>query len=526
MAHTPATPPYLQYCWAWFPRFQARPVPSELEAISNLNAACGGASVTGNSGNPACIDMQYVRGPFSGFGGYVSPDPIFDSQGSHPYDNKSKLDVWGTSLRLEWDLGDGLQLRSVTAYRKVDAFWPSNSDHSPNAGAEAKNDFDQNQLTQELQLLGTALDGRLDWIAGGYYLKEEGENLNVVHFPGVIFRSGGRFDTDSEAAFAQSSYDIVEDIELTAGLRYTQEHKSYDSADFQQIIGVLSDPFTQVFLDLRANPIPFITGTTPDIESNETTPYASIAWEVRPELMTYLSYSRGYKSGGYEQRVAPGTPSAPNFEPEFADVYELGFKSTADDDRFTLNGAWFYTDYTDMQISAVDGVAPTLINAGDSTIMGTEIEAWWRPQPELETSLIIGWMDAEYDRLSDRALSSGVRLNNDLPNTSEWQLGGSIAYDFPVSGRGTLTPRLDWSWRSEYFIDSANSPLLKQEAFHLLNASLSFVTQNENWEIVLSGRNLTDEAYLVSGLAQYNIGQIEGQYARPREWNLSLHRNF
>lgn len=508
------------------PTIPGTPVPSQLQSVSNLNAACGGASVLGNSGNPACIDSQYIRGPYAGFGGYVSPHPIFDSQGSRPFENESRLDVWGASARLEWDLSGSLKLRSITAYRDVDAFWPSNSDHSPNPGAEAKNDFDQQQFTQELQLLGTALDGRLDWIAGGYYLAEEGENLNIVHFPGVIFRSGGRFKTESEAVFAQVSYDVAERLELTAGLRGTREHKTYDTASFQQIIGVLLDPVAQVYLDLRGAPIPFVIGTTPALDSDEVTPYASLAWKVGPDMMTYLSYSKGYKSGGYEQRLAPGTPYAPSFGAEFAQVYELGFKSTLADGRFALNGAGFYTDYQDMQISVVDGVAPTLTNAGDSTIKGVELEAWWRPQSGLEASFSLGWMDAGYDRLTTRALFSGVRLDNALPNTSEWQIGGSLAYSASLNGRGTLTPRIDWSWRSAYFIDSANSPLLEQEAFHLLNASLTFAAQSDRWELVLSGRNLTDEAYLVSGMAQYNIGQIEGQFARPREWNLSLRVNF
>ena len=171
------------------PTIPGTPFPSDLQAISNLNGACGGGSVLGNSGNPACVDQQYIVGPFDGYGGFVSPHPIFDSQGSHAYQNESKMDLWGASLTFEWDIQSNLTFKSVSAWRDIDSFWPSNSDHSPNPGAEAKNDFDQQQFSQEIQFLGTALDDNLDWVIGAYYLKEEGENLNVVHFPGVIFRS-------------------------------------------------------------------------------------------------------------------------------------------------------------------------------------------------------------------------------------------------------------------------------------------------------------------------------------------------
>lgn len=501
------------------------PEPSQIQAISNLNAACGGASVLGNSGNPACIDRQYILGPFRTTGGYVATDPIFDSQGSHRYENESRLDVGGVSGKVEWEVG-AVTLRSITAYRDLDAFWPSNSDHSPNFAAEAKNDVDQQQFTQELQILGTSPGGRLDWILGGYYMDEKGSNLNIVHFPAVIFRSGGRFRTEAEAVFAQASYDLVTNLELTGGLRYTHEHKTYDSADFQQIIGLLLDPFTGQYQDLRGAPIPFVTGATPALDSHEATPYVSLAWRIRPEFMTYISYSEGYKSGGYEQRLAPGSPSAPSFDPEYAKVYEVGLKSTLADGRFGVNTAWFHTDYADMQIAVLDGVAPTLTNAGDSTITGLELESWWKSQSGLEATFSLGWLDAEYDRLSIRALNSGVTMDSKLPNTSKWQLGASLAQDFAIGHYGTLTSRVDWSWQSSYFVDSSNAPLLEQDDVHLLNASLTYTTNDDRWVVVLSGRNLTDEAYLVSGLAQYSVGQIEGQFARPREWNLSLHRNF
>ncbi len=508
------------------PVIPGTPVPSQIESLANLNAACGGASVVGNSGNPACIDQQYIRGPFAGYGGYVSPDPIFDSQGSSPFQNESKLDVWGTSLRIEWVTESGLTLRSISAFRDLDAFWPGNSDHSPNPGAEAKNDFDHQQFTQEVQLLGTALDARLEWIAGGYFLDEDGTNLNVVHFPAVIFRSGGVFETEAKAVFLQGTYDLTDAVEVTAGLRYTDERKKYFTGDYQAIIGLLLDPVNQIYQDLRDTPIPFVTGPTPPRDFEELTPYASVAWRPTPTLTTYLSYSEGYKSGGYEQRLAPGASSAPSFDPESAEVYEAGLKSVIADGQLRINTAIFHTDYEDMQISVVDGLAPTLTNAGDATIDGAELEISWSPLAALEASFNLGWLDASYDRLTDRAQFSGVTLDNDLPNTSEWQSGASLAWSFFLSGGSTLTPRVDWSWRSSYFIDSANTPLLEQGDLHLLNASLTFAAPDDRWALVLSGRNLTDEDYLVSGMAQYSVGQIEGQFARPREWDLTLRINF
>lgn len=501
-------------------------VPSQIQALSNLNQNCGGASVLEDSGNPYCIDQQYIVGAFDGFGGYLAPNEIFDSQGSERFDNKSNLDIFGTSLRLEWNPDENLTFRSITAWRELDGFWSSNSDHSPNPGAEAKNDYEQEQFSQEFQLLGSALSESLDWIIGAYYLQEEGENLNIVNFPAVVFRSGGSFDTSSLAMFAQGSYSITDSLEWTLGVRYTEEKKEYDTVGFQEVIGLLLNPVTGDILDLRDSPFPFVTGDTPDLSFYEVSPAASLSWRLTENLMAYLSYSEGYKSGGYEQRLGPDTETVPRFEPEYSEVVELGIKSALLDGQLTANAAIFHNDYSGLQISVTDGVAPTLTNAGDATIVGAEAEIAWKVAEGTRFDFSLGWLDADYDELTQRAVVSGVSLENMLPNISEWQTNVSVSHRFDLAGLGQLTPRLDWSWRSEYAVDAINTPLLVQEDLHIINASLSFKAMGDQWSVVLAGRNLTDEEYLVSGLAQYSIGQIEGQYARPREWSLSVKYEF
>ncbi|WP_278069450.1 TonB-dependent receptor [Brevundimonas sanguinis] len=500
------------------------PFPSEIFAISNNSLACGGASTTGNSGNPACIDQQHIQGPFKTAGGYQAETDIFDSQGSRPYGNTAITEVGGASFRVEWDLSDRLTFKSITAYRELEAYWASNSDHTPNPGIETKNDQTQNQFTQEFQLLGEG--DQINWVLGAFYMKEEGESLNVVAFPSVIFRSGGSFATESTAVFAQGTYEITPSLELTLGARYTQETKSYDTLRHQEVVGVLLDPATRFWLDLRATPVPFITGATPDIATDEFTPLVSLAYHWSPDVMTYLSFSRGYKSGGYEQRLAPGTPEVPRFNPEYVDAYEFGVKATLLDRSMQVGAAVFHSTYSDMQISVVDGVSPTITNAGDATLQGAEVELNWRPAQGLNINAFAGYLDASYDSLSPRALVSGITLASRLPNTSEWQYGGSISYEMPLGSSFTITPHVDWSYRSSMDLDSANEALLHQPGYSLVNAAVTLAPVGQRWALSVSGRNLTDETYLVSGIAQYNIGEIEGQYARPREWAATLKYRF
>lgn len=506
------------------PNIPFTPVPSSIEAISNIQAACGGASVLGNSGNPACIDQQYILGPYQSGGGYSTGNPIFDSQGSRPFGNTTIIDVRGVSGSIVYDFSPTVSIKSVTAYRTLDAFWTSNSDHTPNPGIETKNDQDQKQFTQEIQLLGDT--DTLNWVLGAFYMHEKGNALNVVAFPDVIFRSGGGFSTKSAALFGQATWEIMPSLEVTGGLRYTYEKKKYDTLNNQQVIGVLVDPVNRIFLDFREAPIPFVTGSTPDLQTNEVTPHFNIAYHWSPSVMTYFSYSKGYKSGGYEQRLAPGTPAVPSFRPEYVNSYELGLKASIPDAGLAIGASAFHSKYRDMQISVVDGPSPTLTNAGDATLNGGELELSLRVSREFTFAVYSSYLDAEYDSLTQRALNSGVMLNSRLPNVSKCQFGASADGTFPLGGRLELRPHADWNYRSSLYVDSANTPLLYQKAVSLVNAALTLADEDDRWQVSISVRNLLDKAVLVSGIAQYNIGEIEGQYARPREWALSAKVRF
>lgn len=532
------------------PRSEWETPTSYFEIYSNgrMGITCGNRDVSRGDGVlDDCIDQDYILGAYRTYGGYSTRRQVFEDQIAQPYENASDLDVRGIALTAEFGLGSAT-LKSITAFRDLEGYWPRNADHSAAPGLETKNEFEQEQFTQELQLLGTAFGDSLDWILGLYYLDEEGEHLDDVGFPNFIFRSGGIFTIETWAAFAQSAWRMGERWELTVGARYTSEEKTYDPDDNQLIRASLSadlfpdmDDSTTIeqqrarlraailagqFPLIPGRGVPIVASTTPNLDITETTPYASLSFDVAENFLTYISYSRGYKSGGYEQRVAPPPAPAPRFLPEFADVYEFGFKSTIFGGSMRFNGAVFYTDYKDMQISLTDGSAPTISNAGDATIQGFELEAAWLPSPALRIDAALGYLDAGYDSVHPRAVASGVLLDNDLPNVADLNFSLSASYEFGLVNGGALTPRVDFSYRSEVANDAANTPELKQDAVNLLNASLAYTSPGERWSLVVAGRNLLDEEYLVTGLADPIVGYVEGIYARPSQWSLSLKVNF
>ncbi len=499
----------------------APPNPDGTPALSfaglanQLNEASGLCPDRTDVTNQNCLNQQFLSGPFASFDGFSTTDPVVNAAASKPFSADSELDVWGTSATLEWEISDSVTLRSITAYRRLDSFFVRDPDHSPILTLDAINDYEQDQTTQELQLFGQAFDDRLDWTLGAYYFFENGDHKDVVEFPIGSIISGGEFENKAVAVFGQGSYAIGTSAELTLGVRYNYERKIFDTSSQRTLSGF--DGLGGVGMRLI---------TDEDEATNrdrELTPYVSLSYFWSESLMTYASYSEGFKGGGFEQRVFPARERAPSFEPETARVYEVGVKSTLLDSRMILNAAAFYTDYDDLQISVFDGVAPVTKNAASAAIRGIEAEMTFLPTPEWELDFSLGYLDAQYSEIDAAAV--GVGRDNDLVNSPEWSFSASAAYRLELA-MGTLTPRLNWSFRSDISNDAINSAPLEEDQVNLFDASLLFEPAVQDWRLMLSARNLTDRTYLVSGITQNSVGVSEAAFARGRTVSASIRWEF
>ncbi len=455
----------------------------------------------GSFTDPACFNAQFLTGDLE------STNATFHSQ--------SDLDAWGTALTAGWDGGDGLSFKSITAYRSVEALGFRDGDNSPHVIAQTIDTWDHEQFSQEFQLAGTTGGDALEWIVGLYYFEEQGTNLNFVDFAPVFIQSGGSVDNDSWAAFGQATWRFANRWSLTGGLRYTDETKRFTPDQF-----VIED---------RGTGLPPGTPLLPPVEAqttiSELTPMVNLAYRWSDEAMTYVTYSEGFKSGGFTQRVFPPLPAVPSFEPEFVRSYEIGAKLTALEDRLRLNGAVFYTDYDDLQVQVLLGVAPITRNAAAAEIRGFELELTTRPTAALLLEAGVGYTDAEYTEIGAQVI--GLTLDNEFAQIPEWTINAGASYDFALPAGAVLRPRVNWSYRSEVFMDALNTPEIRQPAYDLLSASLTYLTSDERWRASISGTNLTDERYFTSGFADLPVSGIaEVVVARPREWSLSVQYRF
>jgi iron complex outermembrane recepter protein len=521
------------------------------------NVLIGGPGCLGNPApaaaltNPNCYNNQWAVGPFQTYSSHVSSTPELQNDDFFGLTVKpeSGINVWGIGGTIEWEISDNVTFKSITAHRRVeDGFWSRDSSHSGNQGhvlARTTNAFEQSQTSQEFQILASAMDDRLNFIIGTFYMEEKAYHKDVVELPvNTVFDSGGITDNSSSAIFAQGTYDITDQLALTLGIRYTDEDKSFAARsttgldDGNPEFGGAN--FLAGFIDCLGVPIGnpgagacLLPPDPVTSNANELEPYVNVSYQWNDDLMTYASYSEGFKGGAFTQRVFPPALETPTSNPEFVKVYEGGFKSTWLDNRLRLNGALFFTDYTDLQINVSAGTGTGAIgdvtkNAAAAEILGFELEMTAVPVEEALIQVGIGYLDAEYTEIESNngVPLPGIVISTDskLVNAPEWNIVAAAQYEYSLGEMGSLTPRLDYSYVSRVENEAANDPLLSQEGYGLLNISMTWRDVNDVWSVTAAGKNVTDETYLITGVS--GSGIVEGVYGLPATWSLSIRRNF
>jgi len=438
------------------------------------------------------------------------------SYGNAP--SHSDYDLFGVSLTLDWDVGE-VGVKSITAYRDLDSDFGRDGDSSPIVLDHTRNKYAHEQFSQEFQFTGLAFDDKLNWLAGLYYFKEEGYDrvqvplalegdLALAGVPGAVFNlwldEANDVENTSQAAFAQATYQLTDNLSATLGLRHTEDEKTYRP--------------THVTLGV-APLILLIDEKT--VEFSDTSPRFSVDYRWSEEVFTYFSYSEGFKSGGFTGRTVDPKDGARPFDPEEAETMEIGFK--LDFNLMRLNGAIFSTDYTDLQVINQEGITPITVNAGSSEINGLELELVFQPIDSLTVMAGYSYLDAKYNEITDP--NATITADFDFSNTPENSFNLVVDYIIDLSSGAEVNLHADYSWKDEHFNDAENTPLLAQEAFGLLGLSATY-TADDHWTFVAGVSNATDEYYLYSGFSQPGVGFVEGSYNRGREWYFTSKYNF
>ncbi|MEH6828729.1 TonB-dependent receptor [Parasphingorhabdus sp.] len=466
--------------------------------------------------------------------------------------NYSKLKSYGGALTLSYDLADQVELKSITAYRELHWNVGMDIDGSPLNFLHTSFTMNQKQFSQELQLLGSAMDEKLNFVLGAYYFKESGDLHDYVTFAEGLLQVDGPNDlsTKNFAFFGQLDYKLTDQLAITVGGRYTHEKKlfegfqsdnnglTYKILSFLGVPGCANiDPISEACRIAAGFPNPgeplryYIAGTQVK-KFNNFSPKVGVQYHPTDDVMLYGSWSKGYKTGGWTTRLSNPLPTAPDFEEEKATTYELGVKSTLIDRRLQVNAAVFQTDYKGIQLNFQQGISPTIQNAGDAKIKGFEIEVTAAPTDALSLNASVGYLDAKYTgvlapaQVAANPFQAGVFAGGELPKTPKWKFNFSPRYQVNLGNGGKVVLLADYTHTSKLWNDTERTFLLQREATDLLNGSISYKEPNDHWDITLGMTNITKERYLVTGQAQIAGGQFYGTYSRPREWYAKLGLKF
>lgn len=433
----------------------------------------------------------------------------------------TRLDLMGGAATLTWSLAD-LEVKSVTAYRETDGEFFRDPDNSPLTITHTSNpNYHHEQFTQELQFTGKGLGGAIEYVGGLYYLKEEGTDSVLVPLAPSLGFITNKADVDNEsyAAYGQATYYLTPTWRITGGLRYTNDDKSYDP--FQRILFGAAGPAPGVS-------VPLVPDQRVSSGFEQTTGRAAVEFLPRDSLLYYVSFTQGFKSGGFNIRYVVPRAAALAFDPETLDSYEAGFKWQSANDRVRLNGTAFFMDYADIQVQVFEiGGGPLTQNSGTAEIKGAELELVAAATSSLRFGLGLGYTDAQYTDLNPPTVALAATLTQDskLPNTPEFTANASAEYEL-VRSWGSLGFRVDYAYTDDLYNDAQNSPFLFQEACDIWNGSIRYSSPKERWEIVLFGTNLGDERYISSGDSNFGLGFHEANYNRPREFGVTARWHF
>ncbi|MDG2306730.1 MAG: TonB-dependent receptor [Candidatus Binatia bacterium] len=481
------------------------------------------------------------------------------------------LESYGAWMVADWDVGEvpfmgDISVKSLTSWRQQNPRTRFDVDGTDfiivqlsNVGGGAPLDGTpgfQRQIMQEGQLNGSALDDRLNYVAGAFGFWEKGNGGDRVTY--VLPPGQGNpialnqqslqtvsIDNWTWALYGQATYDVLDWLSLTGGIRYTQDKKgltfeSFDVPTGSQTGNEAGDKVFQAW-----TPMGSIAATLPEDLISDT---------PLDHVMGYFTYSEGFKGGGFNG-VATGTSSGSTvgsgvafaYGPETLDNFEIGLKLIGFDQRATLNTSFFIGKYDDIQVTQIrdtgtgpDG-APTISritdNAATATTKGFEIELLTTPTDGLLIMGNVGYTDATYDDfsegLSDYDGNPLDRSGDRFLFTPRLQTFLAAQYSFAMPGldgspmSGWFTPRVEWAYVSSVQWLGPEVPEATQSGYNLLNARFSYDFMDDRAQVALWAKNLLNVAYFTNVTPTVStVGFLTRAYAAPRTYGAELSWRF
>jgi iron complex outermembrane receptor protein len=493
------------------------PAAEKLLAVNPAAAGAAGNAATSGYGIP--WDSRFIT---NGLSNYVS---YADQKTGISFPAVNNVTSWGFSHKLQWESPLGVQVKNILAFRKYTGEFIEGWGNSPIQVNDNYFRPEHNQLSDELQIIGKAFGGKLDWVGGAYYYDAHTELNDFIYLPefGFAFYGKDPVQDSDKSVFLHGVYHATDALNLEVGVRRTSEEKSYTfNRNLTSIFGAVPPGAT----------IPGFEGNPTSKATTDRNDYRlSAQYKFAPDLMGYVQWATGFKGGGINPRPS-GISDVHSFAAEDLSSYEVGLKSEWLDHRLRLNVDGYVSDYTNLQLSIPvfsNGAAgSTVSNAGKVQIKGAEIEVQAIPVPGMLINAAYDYLSYDILDLGAAAGVPGGPAKGDLaPYVPQQKFNIGAQQEFVLGRGGKLTPRLDWVWQSTTYGDAANTSFTKQDPYGVLDFHLIYATADGKWKANFEVKNLNDQKYYINIFSQYSTsGMVVGQPARPRSVMLTLQRFF
>ena len=439
------------------------------------------------------------------------------------------------TLQLEYDIGFG-SITGVFGYQDTDESVPTDFDATPLNFFHTLRDQESDQTTAEIRFASSdELSERFDFVAGVFYVDDHYEldqRTSIAAFggqAGALFQNPfADHDREAWAVFGEVHIDLTEKFMLTLGGRYTEEEKDYSGEIFfggDPILGpgngyVPGSPTDDFFVFGQPIWIP-IDAASADEDWDEFTPKIGLDYRINDDVLTYITYSEGFRSGGFNGRNQNLANIGP-FDPEYVDNWEIGMKG-------------FYNEYDDKQEEIIEpdgfGGSNTVVrNASSATLQGVEAEMTWVATDYLRFDANLGYLDAEYDDFVADLTGDGIVTDNsdlELRRVPEWTGGISGTYTRPI-GPGLFTFYASYRYTDEYWVEVRNDPRGLLDDRGVTDIIVSYEWEwSDNRSVKISGwgRDITDEVDYNSAVTIPGTIAFAG-VAGGEQWGVTVSGNF
>lgn len=414
-------------------------------------------------------------GHFDKFKSYSSLDP------------KNRLDQGSAVLRALYAFNDQLSFKSVTAYSAFHQ--PVDYDNSGQAALIQQNLilYKQKYATQDFQLNGDY--DRFSFTTGLFLYHEQfdadRDNLTYSVARGRVIGQGqySTTTTESYALYGQGSYKLTPKLSLTAGLRFTREHKNFD--------------YTNYAIDTSRR----ITGVNFSADASKswqsTSPKLGLEYAWSTHLNQYAYVAKGFKAGGYDNRAPTAAAAETAFSPEDVTTYETGVKGDFFNQRLRANVAVFYNDYQDLQTNAYDPALGVSLrtNVGKAHTYGVEVETLTALTRDLQLTANLGYLQSRYDDFQNAAGAGVDADGKQLVFSPKWNASLGLNYTVPLDLPGVVLLGTDAQFQTRAYANALNDQVQEIPKQTFWNANARYISGDGHWTTTLAVKNLLDRAY-------------------------------